>query len=122
MELMPTTCPKCGDQMSMPIPGRRTGLLISTCRNGECLYTERSASPQVAESFKPSMPIADHGAMFRPNTARPEPPRPRAGAMQRFQQAVVGGTVREAIQKQRQQARAAAAIDPKVHQLPERDR
>jgi hypothetical protein len=122
MELMPTTCPKCGDRMSTPIPGKRTGLLITVCRNGECLYTERSATPQVAELFKPAPAAADHGRMFLPSTSKPEPPRPRAGAMQRFNQAVVGGTVREAIVKQRQQARAAAAIDPKLHQLPERDR
>ena len=120
MVLMPTRCPKCGDKMSTPVPGRRTGLLMCSCR--ACGYTERSATPLVAESFKPVVPVSDHAQMFRPDTSRPEPPRPRPGAMQRFNQAVVGGTVRKAIQEQRKQAAAAAAIDPKLKQIGGTDR
>lgn len=119
MELMPKVCPDCGGPMSTPIPGRRTGLLMSTCR--DCRLTVRSATPLVAESFKPAV-ASDHAQMFRPDTSKPEPPRPRPGAMSRFNQAVVGGTVRKAIQQQRREASAAAAIDPKLKQLADGDR
>jgi hypothetical protein len=120
MELMPTVCPKCGDRMSTPIPGKRTGLLIATCRNGECLYTERSATAQVADAFKPA-PAADHARMFQPNTARPEPPRV-AGALERFEKAWMQRTLARELAKTRKTAAAAAAIDPKLKQLGEGDR
>lgn len=119
MDLMPTRCPKCGDKMSTPVPGRRTGLLMSSCR--ACGYTERSATPLVADAFKPSAEPA-HGAMFLPSTSAPEPPPVKPGAMARFDRAAVGGTLRKEIQRNRRQVAEAASIDPKLKQLGEVDR
>lgn len=119
MELMPKVCTECGGPMSTPIPGRRTGLLLSTCR--DCRLTIHSATSLVADAFKPAVD-ANHGGMFLPSTARPEPPKPRAGAMDRFDRALVGGTLRKVITQQRKQAAEAAEIDPKLQQLPEHDR
>lgn len=106
--------------MSTPLISRRKKLLMSTCR--DCGDTVKGTSPVIVEGFTPVMPVSDHAGMFRPDTSRPEPPRPRAGAMQRFNQAVVGGTVRKAIRQERKQAVEAAAIDPKLKQLGEADR
>lgn len=121
MELMPTVCPKCGDVMSTPIPGRRTGLLISTCRNGQCLYTERSATPVVAKSFTPVAPVTNHSRMVVPVT----PTLPRAAvqsAFERFEEAQLEGTTRKVIATAKREADRAKAIDPKVKQLGAFDR
>lgn len=123
MDLMPTVCPKCGDQMSSPIPGRRTGLLISTCRNGQCLYTERSKTPVVAKSFAPVMPVADHSRMFLPSmSAPPRPAMKPQSAFGRFEEAQLEGTTRKVIASAKREADRAKAIDPKVKQLGELDR
>jgi hypothetical protein len=111
MDLMPKACAQCGGQMSLPIVGRRTGLLLSTCR--ECGTTVKSATPQVAPT--PSEP--NHSAMFLPSTMAPEPRPVRTGAMDRFQRAAMSGTLRKAIERNRQQVRAASAIDPKLKQI-----
>lgn len=117
MELMPKVCPECGGPMSTPIAGRRTGLLLSTCR--DCRVTVHSSTPQVAESFKRA---PDHSQMFRPSTSEPAQPRPKTGAMDRFNRAAVGGTLRKAITQNKKQAAEAAAVDPKLKQLGEVDR
>jgi hypothetical protein len=110
MDLMPTSCASCGGRMSTPLAGRRTGLLMSTCR--DCGTTVHSATPQVADSVKP----------ISRSTTAPEPARVKPGALDRFQRAAIAGTLREAIRRSRAHAAAAAAIDPKLKQLGEVDR
>lgn len=119
MILIPSTCPKCGDQLSTPIRSKsRAGMVVQTCRNGECMHTVWTTA---AYDLAP-LPAPQHGQMFAPSTSGPEPPKPHAGAMDRFNRAQVSGTLRKAITQQRKEAAAAAEIDPKLHQLPESDR
>lgn len=114
MEAMPSVCPTCGDQMSTPLLGRQSRRLISTCRNPKCATTIHSSTPFTrAEDFPPRPHTPAHGQMFIPSTAAPAPPRPRDGAMARFDRAATGGSVRKAIQGARRHADAANAQDGK---------
>lgn len=105
-------CPACGNQMSTPMRGRRTGLWLSTCRNGRCGHTVRSATPFTAPPPDPA-----HSLMFMPVTTRPAPPAPKPGALARFDRAHTAGTLRRAILDNRKQVTQAAALDPKLRQL-----
>ena len=118
MILAPTACPKCGDQLTAPIPSRRAGLVVQTCRRNGCGHTIWSTTPTVVLPAAP----ANHGQMFTPSTTEPAPPPVKAGAMQRFDRAVTAGTVRKAIQGAHKQAAAANVDDPRLRQLPGGDR
>ena len=60
MILAPTACPKCGDQLTAPIPSRRAGLVVQTCRRNGCGHTIWSTTPTVVLPAAP----ANHDNLF----------------------------------------------------------
>lgn len=99
----PRTCPKCGDQLSTPIrSGRWPNVYVQTCRNCECLHTERT-SVEVVEAERP-----------RPITLPIDPPASRPpvrSAIGAFERAYAAGESRKLIRRSRQQAASAVAAD-----------
>jgi hypothetical protein len=99
----PSTCPKCGDQLSTPIrSGRWPNVYVQTCRNNECLHTERTTVEVAPEPERP-----------RPVSLPIEPPAPRTtrSAIDAFERAYESGETRQLIRRSRRQVAAAIAAD-----------
>src|SRR4051794_38270739 len=105
MILTPSTCPKCGDQLSTPIRSSKwPNVYTQTCRNVQCLHTERT-TVTVAPEPRPrpvSLPLpADD----------PQPkPAPRS-AIDQFERAYKAGNSRAAIRRASRQARSVSRGD-----------
>lgn len=99
----PSNCPRCGDQLSTPIrSGRWPNIYVQTCRNYECLHTERT-SVEVVEPERPrpiSLPI---------ETAAPS--LPARSAIDAFERAYQAGETRKLIRQSRRQVASAVAGD-----------
>lgn len=105
-------CPHCAGPMSTPLFGRRTKLWLSTCR--DCGRTTQVQEPPAWSQAQPTSSESAHAQMFVPSTARPEPPAPKGGAIEKFNAARAAGTVRQAIQQQRRLAFTTQAQDGKL--------
>lgn len=113
----PTVCPRCGDQLSTPIPShRRPGMVNQTCRNSACLHMT-STTITVADPPRPrpvSLPLEP--------ALREAPPRPAAevpSAIRRFEEAYQRRTTGKVIKQVRRELRLVSGDDGRSKRIGE---
>ena len=109
MILYPRTCPECGSDLSTPIPSRRTGVVVQTCRNVQCMHTVRTSTPLT------SPPEAPRQVSLPASQATERVVRP--GALDRFERFHHAGQTKKAIKANRRLARQANATDGQLRRL-----